>query len=205
MPFFEAAVSLELLDGASCALLAAAAACRAKNLSANLFGAVILGSLCALLAPCLRETLLRGGAIGVLRALPDDAFIGALAGIAACLLLKKKQWAIFFWLDCAGAGLTAALYALLGVPDLGIVGAIALGAACALGPGLLRDVALGDTAMFVDKNWYAAAIFTGCVTAIIMDAALFVGLSAESHLQWAIILGAAATCILRRWKTYRPD
>ena len=168
MHIFSEVLTIELLDGAVVSLFAAAATCRARVTGGNLAGAVILGCVSALLAPVFREVLLHGqaGVKLVINALPAQAFIGACASLVALRMAGNKQHLLFFWLDSLGICLGASLFAALALPELGLVGALVLSLANALLPGLIRDLALGDVAMFVDKNWYAASVALAAIAAL---------------------------------------
>lgn len=162
--------SPQLVDMLSCALLAAAATCRARVLDAQIMGAVILGCICGLCAPLSREALLHGpgGAKLILQAMPEAALAGSLGGICSLVILTRFGYKIFFWLDAASIGLAGCLAACLGISELGIVGALVLGLICGLGPGLLRDMALGDTAMLIEQDWYGAAAALGIMLTILV-------------------------------------
>lgn len=200
------AMSMRLLDGTACALLAAAATCRARTQGAHFTGAVILGCLCGLIGPLLREVFLHGhsGAGPIASELPDEALIGALGAIAALYILKKLQPRLFFWLDNASIGLASSVGTIYALPDLGIVGAICIGLINGLAPGLVRDIALGDIAMLVEKDWYATASALGCVASI----AMFLWLSLSWITEWtaahadetAAITGFFVVICLRAWK-----
>lgn len=194
--------TLAILDGIASVLYAAAVTFRARSLGANLAGAVILACLCALAPPAILEALLHGseGAAHVLRTLPDDAAIGAFAGLAAIMIWRQRPDRLFFWLDGASVALGASLYTLLAAGSLGLAGGLALGLACGFTPGLIRDIALGDTAQLLEKNWYAAAAFVGCLVALALDALLFVWICAPRHLEWSIMAGFGCTLALRGWK-----
>lgn len=211
MQFFSDILTLPVMDGTACALLGAAAAVRAKNLGAHFTGAIVLGCFCGLIGPLLRETFLHGamGSSNIVRALPDDALVGALGGIFALLILQKFSARIFFWLDSASIGLACSLGAVLSLQELGIVGSLCLGLINGLAPGLLRDVSLGDTAMLVDRDWYATTAALGCVAALAMELWLAVGWSGE----WAasnpdsasIIVGFLLVVAIMSWRGRTPQ
>lgn len=199
-------ITMRLLDGVACALLAAAAACRARNLGAHVTGALVLGCLCGLIGPLLRETFLHGqiGARAVASELPAEALVGALGAIAAIFFTRKRPLPLFFWLDGASIGLASSLGAIATLSELGIVGALCIGLINGLAPGLVRDMALGDTALLVDQDWYATAAALGCVAAI----AVFVWLSMGWITEWtaahaeetAVLSGFIVVICLRAWR-----
>ncbi len=183
--------SLQLIDMLACALLAAAATCRARVLGAQVMGALILGCICGLCAPLAREALLHGpgGARLVLQAMPEAALVGSLGGVSSLLILGKFGYKIFFWLDAASIGLASC------------VAALVLGLICGLGPGLLRDMALGDTAMLIEQDWYAAAAALGIMLTILVllwqPGAAMPGISLPAA---SIAAGAILAVVLRFFK-----
>lgn len=201
MTIFSEPEVIELFDGLSAAFLGAAAACRARNLGATHSGALALGCLCGLFGVLARELVLHGaqGARLVLSALPDDAFIGSAGAVFILLFFLRFGGKIFFWLDALSLGLASSLGAILALPELGIVGALVVGLINGLTPGLARDVALGDTAALVEKEWYAAAAMLGCVLAMAICAApVFFPVLAEARIgEWALISGALIVCAAR--------
>lgn len=208
MDILTQAASLGLLDGIACALLAAAAACRARSLGSHFTGAIVLGCLCGLIGPLLREAFLHGqpetGRIA--SEMPGVALTGALAALAALWIFKSGR--LFFWLDSAGIGMAAGVGTICSLPALGIVGAVTLGLINALAPGLVRDMALGDTAMLVDRSWYATAAALGCVSAL----AVFILIIAFGTAAWmdiraeeiAALAGFFTVAGLRAWKGRAP-
>lgn len=138
------------------------------------------------------------GAAIVLTALPGPALTGALGGAlaaaAAAALAHKRQAAapgagnsapsgqgravllrhwfagrgLFFWLDSLSLGLAACLGTFCALRELGATGALVLGLLSGLAPGLVRDVALGDTALVVEQSWYATAAALGCVATVLL-------------------------------------
>lgn len=194
---------IELLDSVGCALLAAAASFRAGSFGARATGSVALGCMAGLSGPLLRELALHGqnGAAMLLGALPDDALIGALGALAALFILKGRSRGLFIWLDGAGMGLAACLAAALGARELGIAGALTLGLICGLAPGVIRDCALGDTAMLVEESWYATAAALGCVICLclLLAPALLPlpSLFNERGGEIAVLAGALTTMLIR--------
>ncbi len=203
MYFFEQQpfAALALLDGLACVLLAAAAASKARLAGIQFMAALVIGALCGLIAPFLREISLGGSVRGVFHSLPDCALAGALGGIVALLLAPRQGQKLFFWLDASGSGLAACFASSVAAPELGIVGALVLGLVCGLTPGILRDISLGDTALALEENWYASGIALSAMLALFL---LFIPL--ELHLNFEMrpifcILGSAAFfCVLRGFK-----
>lgn len=197
---------MHLLDGTACALLAAASACRSRGLGAHFTGAVILGCLCGIIGPLLREAFLHGATASgrIADELPTEALLGSLGAIAALYILRSLRGRLFFWLDSASIGLASSVGTIYALQDLGIVGAICLGMINGLAPGLVRDMALGDTAMLVDKGWYATAAALGCVAAIAVFLWLAVGWVTDwtaAHAdETAVIAGFFVVICLRAWK-----
>lgn len=199
-------------DLAAAFLLAAAASCRARLFGGHVSGAAVLGCLCGLAGPLLRECL--GGGSGA-ELLASGAFLGAVvagalagAGLAG---LRRQGAGLFFWLDSLGLALAACLGAMRGLTlGLGAAGALVLGLLAGLVPGLLRDMALGDTARAVEESWYATAAALGGM--------LTIGLArlpwrpsgwAPSGAQWeyaCIACGVLLAAALRFWRGRRnPD
>lgn len=194
---------MALLDGTACALLAAAAACRARGMGAHFTGAIVLGCLCGLIGPLLREAFLHGAAASgkIASELPAEALVGALGAMAAFYFFGKFR--LFFWLDTASIGMASSVGAVYALQELGIVGGITLGMINGLAPGLVRDIALGDTAMLVERDWYATASALGCVAAIAVFIWLALGPIAAltPHAEGAgAIAGFFAVTLLRSWK-----
>lgn len=199
---------MRIFDGLACALLAAAAACRARNLGANMTGAIILGCLCGLLGPLLRETFTHGqaGSLYIAAQFPGEALIGALAGVAAIYIMRGYPEKIFFWLDTVSLGFAACVGTLLALPIAGVGGALVLGLMNGLAPGLLRDVALGDTAMLMDTNWYASAAALGCMMSIGIIFYVLGSVSNEwatGHAEELAALCGCAVVVLIRWQEKR--
>lgn len=210
MQIFSDAMSLSLFDGVACALLAAAAACRARGLGAHFTGAIVLGCLCGLIGPLLREAFLHGqdGARQIASSMPDDALIGAMGAFLAIYLVQNTRFRLFFWLDAASIGLACAVGSIYAL-EIGMVGAICLGLINGLAPGLVRDIALGDTAMLVDKDWYATAAALGSIVSIAVFIALNFRMIGDGGLddlevkragEIAALAGFLVVCGLRAWK-----
>lgn len=155
--------NLPLLDAASCCLLAAAAAVRAKSMGAHFTGAMVLGCLCGFIGALLREAFLHGapGSSWVVSQLPGWALAGSAAGILSMAAFARWQWRVFPVLDAVSIALATSMAAIMTLPELGLAGSLALALINGLAPGLVRDMALGDTAMLVERDWYAAAAALG--------------------------------------------
>ena len=201
---FGSTASLEILDGVSAGLLAAAAAARAKNFGAHFTGAVVLGCVCGIAGGLAREIFLNGsaGARLILATLPQSALIGAVGGVLATRFPLRRRGAAFFWLDAASLGLAGSLGAILGLPGLGLVGALAIGLASGLLPSIVRDASLGDVAMIVEKSWYATAVALGCVGAVCVEIGALVidEVSFARVGEYAVIFGGCLTLAIRGWK-----
>lgn len=206
MHVFSATASIELFDGLACASLALTAALRGRSRGANLAGVLVLGCLCALSAGLGREFILHGqqGARLIFAQLPQAALIGSLAGIILYYIARKIVYKIFFLMDSVSMSLAASLTASLSAPELGAAGALALGACAGLLPGLIRDVALGDIATFLDQAWYAASVILSALCAIIIILLpafwtlpdFFVRRLGE----WAVVCSVALALLLRFWR-----
>lgn len=206
MHVFSEAIVIELLDGAAVSLLAAATVCKARSIGANLLGAIMLGCICALFAPVLRENLLHGqnGIKLVLNALPGQAIVGSLGALAALWILREKGEKLFFWLDMLAVNLVASLYATLAVPELGITGALVVSSGCALVPAIVRDASLGDIVNFVEKNWYVASLVVASslsLAIVLLPAFMDLPMLFVTRLgECATLLGALAGIILMYYK-----
>lgn len=176
MATLYAGTSLPFMDAAACCLLAAAAAVRARSMGAHASGAMVLGCLCGLIGPILRESFLHGapGSSWIVTQLPGWALTGSAGGILALVIFARWQWRVFPVLDASSVALATSMATIMALPELGLVGALTLGLVNGLAPGLLRDMALGDTAMLVERDWYAAAAALGAVLAMAVFTFLFV-------------------------------
>lgn len=203
---FSQTASIELLDGVVCALLAAAASVRSRNFGACVAGSVVLGCVCGMSCPLLRELILHGqtGAKLIVAALPGEAFTGAAGALIAMLFAFVKPGRLFFWLDAAGMSTAASLASTLSAPELGVAGALVLSLACALVPGLVRDVSIGDTAIMLEKPWYASsAAISGCVSMLVIVLPAFGSLPSffmERIGEWAVLSGSITGICILLWK-----
>ena len=163
---------LYVLDLAASFMLAAAASCRARTGGAHFSGAAVLACLAGLAAPLLRDVLLGHPVLALNR---GDYLAAAVAGAVAGTLAARlgHAWRAFYWLDSLGLGLAAGVAGVRGaVFGLSVVGCLVLGVLVALSGGLVRDVALGDTARLVEEGSYATAAALGVMLALV---ALFYG------------------------------
>ncbi len=206
MHIFSATVSIEILDCLSCAFLALAASLRGRALGANLAGTLVLGCICGLSAGMVREFILHGqqGTHLVLAQLPQDALIGSIAGIILFISARNLASKAFFFMDTLSMSLAASLTACLTAPELGAIGALALGVCLGILPGLIRDTALGDTALFLDQAWYATVVILSvlCSIAIILLPAFWTlpGFFVERLGEWAIVISVVLALLLRYWR-----
>lgn len=186
--------ALPFLDAIACFLLAAAATARAKNLGAHLTGALVLGCLCGLIGPLLREAFLHGAPASswVAAHLPPWALAGSATGILALVAFGKWQWRVFPVLDATSIALATCAGTICAMTELGLAGGLTLGLVNGLAPGLVRDMALGDTAMLVERDWYATAAALGSVVTMAVFTLLLV---APVHAWLASHAGEAATGI----------
>lgn len=188
---------LPFLGNLVCVFLAAAASCRARVCGCHFTGAMVIGCICGLTGPFFRELVLNGsaGCAFVLSEMLDDALIGALTGIGFIAVIKREK--VFFWLDSISIGLASSFAAILAAPLTGVKAALVLGLASGLTPGLLRDVSLGDTALAIEQDWYAAAAVIGCAfTLFVYILPAFWQLFPKSG-ELAIICGTLTTVLLR--------
>lgn len=203
MEVFSQPASIALLDGIACALLAAAASAKARSFGSHVTGALVLGCFCGLLAPLLRESVLYGN-VGAMRALsqyPGDALVGAVGGLAA--IYCGGRLPIPFWLDALSLALAACFGALVSMRVFGVVGGLALGALAAALPGFTADIALGNVAEIVEKDWHVTAAILGSVLGIGVYALpwLISGLDflRPRLLETAILSGTAFSFCLQIW------
>lgn len=206
MHVFSATASIEIFDGLACAFLAMAATLRGRSFGANLAGVLVLGCICGLSAALSREFILHGqqGAQLIFVQLPQAALIGAVAGFILFAMAKKRASQIFFFMDTISMTLAATLTATLAAPEMGAIGALAIGVSAGLLPGLIRDVSLGDSALFLDKNWYAASVILSalCALIIILLPAFWnlPGFFVQRLGEWAIVSGTILGLALRYWR-----
>lgn len=187
-----------LLEGTTCALLAASTALRARRNGGQMGGAVLLGLLCGLCLPLMREASQLPGFFALVagRHIPC-ALVGALAGA----LLPALPWcgrhgeALFFWLDSLSLGLAVCLQCVhLSVgASLDWPYALALGLVFGLVPGLVRDVAAGDAACLLEEDWYAMA---AALAAMLCLALLLHGADVPT----SMTAGVALMLGLRLWR-----
>lgn len=205
MHVFSQAEVIELMDGVACVLLAMAVSFRGRAMGGNLAGVLILGCVCSLSASLGREFMLHGsqGLRLVMANLPASAMIGSAAGLILAVMTGKHRVKIFFLLDTLSMTLMCALTATLAAPELGALGALALGVAIGLVPGLIRDVSLGDAAIFLEQAWYATGgiIASLCAVIVILLPAFWTmpGFFVMRLGEWAVLTGTVAGTALRYW------
>ena len=164
-------IPLDTLDMAASFLLAFASSCRCRMFGGHFTGAVVLGFLCGMCAPLLRECLLQSSGVRlILSELSGLALSGGVAGALTRLpRISRHGSKAFFLSDSLGIGLTSCLAVVSGVSSrLPAVGSLALGLLIGLAPGLLRDMALGDVAQAVEEDWYATSLALGCMLTILL-------------------------------------
>lgn len=189
------------MDGAACALLAGAAAIKARLIGAQFMGTLVLAVICGLFAPFIREAALKGSVVSVFMIMPYYALTGAIGGIFIIMLTPQLAQKLFFWLDAFSMGLAGCLAVCVAASPLGTSSALVLGLLCGLGPGLFRDIALADTPLMLEEHWYAGAMALGEIFTLALFFLLPVLLSGKDKLPVASILcGTALVCILRGWK-----
>lgn len=204
MEIYSQAAALALMDGISCALLAAAAAARARSFGSHVTGALVLGSICGLLAPLLRESVLYGnsGAMRALSQYPEDALVGACGGLAAIYLGRRLP--VLFWLDALALSLAVSFGSLVCIRVFGIVGGLVLGTMAGVMPGFTADVALGNVAGIVERDWYVTAAILGAVLGIgVYALPWFIGgleFMQPRLLETAILSGAVFGFCLQVWR-----
>lgn len=155
-------------------MLALSAACHSRQCGNQLAGSIAIGFLCAISAFLFREAVLHGqtGAEAVLNQLPMVSLVAAVfGGIAGKYPLSEKLCFVAYLL---GIGLLGSCSCLCAVRSngLGIGASLSLGWVCGILPGFIRDVALGDMASFVEKRWYASAIFLACLATLAIGCGL---------------------------------
>ena len=204
MHVFSETASIEILDALACAFLGMACAVRGRAMGANLLGSLILACISALSAALSREFILHGqqGSMLVFAQLPQAAFIGASGGLLLYTIAKGGRF--FFFIDTLSLSLTAALVASLAAPELGAVGAFSLGLCASLVPGLIRDLSLGDSALFLEQPWYAVSAVVAAAGAIllILLPAFWTMPSFFVHRlgEWAVVCGSLLGLALRYWR-----
>ncbi|MDR1776242.1 MAG: TRIC cation channel family protein [Desulfovibrio sp.] len=189
---------LFILDLAACALLAAAAACKARDYGVHVTGSMVLACLAGLSMPLLRDGLLGVVAFSLDRgAYPASAVSGGLVGLVAAWAFRRGQ-SVFNRIDGLALALAAAVSAVKGQEaGLGPAGCLVLALASALAGGLIRDAALGDSARAVEEPLYVTAAVFGALLALALT---IYGLGRP----WQCALaGAALTVALRFLKERR--
>lgn len=166
MQVFSESTVLLLLGALSNALFAGAASARAKKNGAHFTGALVLGWVCGVTSQLCRALIFYGSlaAVPQLENIPGYALTGAIAGIGALYLAPLLP--IVFWLQALAISLGTSLAAIEYFPLFGIVSALTLAVLTAILPGFIADMAMGDLAAFVERDWYVMAAFIGAVFAV---------------------------------------
>lgn len=153
------------MDVFTCTVLAFAAAYRATRYGHHFTGSVLLGLAVGLVSPLVRDLLL---AFGDLVALHNGAYAGAaLCGAIAGRFAAQKAPArlqCFVWAEALSIGWAVAVAtAKASVLGLGSVGCIIVGVAAATVGGGVRDLALGDTPLALEMDFYVTAAAMGAM------------------------------------------
>lgn len=187
-----------LLEEAACVLLAASSALRARQNGGQVGGAVMLGLFCGLCLPLMREVSHLSGFFALVEARHIPCALGG--ALAGGLLLSlpgcgRYGHALFFWLDSLSLGLAVCLQCvhLRCGASLDWPYALALGLIFGLVPGLVRDVAVGDTACLLEEDWYAMA---AALAAMLCLALLRHGVNVPA----SVAVGVALMLALRFWR-----
>lgn len=158
------------MDIFACIVLAFAASYRATRYGHHFTGSVLLGLVVSLVSPLLRDMLL---AFGDLVALHNSAYAGAaLCGAIAGRFAAEKAPArlqCFVWAEALSLGWAVSVAsAKASVLGLGAVGCIIVGVATATVGGGLRDLALGDTPLALEMDYYVTAAAMGAMIVLAM-------------------------------------
>ena len=155
-----------LMDLAACMALASSASCRARANGAHFTGGAVLACVVGLSAPLLRDSLLEGAVV----AIQDGTYLAVVVtgGLLGDLFARSRaSWKAFFWMDTLGLALSSGIGAVkAAILGTGLTGSLLIGLLAALTGGFVRDVALGDMALFVEESMYATAAAMGAVLAL---------------------------------------
>ena len=198
---------------------AMAAAMKTRLAGGHVTGAVMLGLVCGFLPGLVHRALFGEAGAAVFAVLPfgvavvSGAVAGALTGALAAHNLSER---LFFWVESLALGLTACVFADMSFkttmwdnPCIPALIALFSGYFCTLAPGFVRDVAIGDSAAFVDESWYATAAALGIMVTLALrhffpDAPtpLAEGVATGPRPLFAFLppLGGALLVLLLRWK-----
>ena len=198
---------------------AMAAAMKTRLAGGHVTGAVMLGLVCGFLPGLVHRALFGEAGAAVFAVLPFSIAVvsGAAAGaLAGALVAHNLSERLFFWVESLALGLTACAFADMSFktamwdnPCVPALIALFSGLFCTLAPGFVRDVALGDTAGFVDESWYATAAALGIMTTLALrhffpDAPtpLAEGVAAGPRLLPLLLppLGGTLLVVLLRWR-----
>ncbi|MBQ3059893.1 MAG: hypothetical protein IJD16_06235 [Desulfovibrio sp.] len=188
-------------EAAVCFFQAAAAALRTRAYGGHFTGAMFLGLFCGVCAPLLRYGLLGMPDLHVLlQPLALVALTGAMIGALLLVLPAGQRHSemVFFWLDSAALGLLAARDAVIlhDIMHMPAGSALLLALLLAVAPGFVRDAALGDTARFVEEDWYAASAALGAMLALALAAC---GVALPYSIMGGLLLMLSVRACRRRW------
>ncbi len=155
---------------------AMAAAMKTRLAGGHVTGAVMLGLVCGFLPGLVHRALFGEAGASVFAVLPFCIAVvsGAAAGaLSGRLVAHNFSERLYFWVESLALGLTACVFADMSFktamwdnPCVPALIALFNGFFCTLAPGFVRDVALGDTAGFVDESWYATAAALGIMVTL---------------------------------------
>lgn len=149
-------------------LLAWSCAFYSRQCGNQLAGSISLGFICCIPAFIFRDAVFRGqpGVEVVLNQLPPVLLVAAILGALAGKYNVQEKWHDIPYL--AGIGILVSWSSLcaIRVNNLGIGASVCIGWVCGIIPGLIRDIALGDMASFIEKRWLASAIFLACLATL---------------------------------------
>ena len=150
---------------------AMASAMKTRLAGGHVTGAVVLGIVCGFLPGLVHRALMGEPAAAIFAMHPVVLAVvaGAVAGsLAGAVVAHNLADRVFFWVESLALGLTACVFADISFkplmwdnPCTPALVALFAGLFCTLAPGFVRDVALGDTAAFVDESWHATAAALG--------------------------------------------
>jgi uncharacterized membrane protein YeiH len=153
-------LGLELLGTMAFALSAAVAAQRRGN---DVFGVAALGAGVGVAGSTLRDVLLHHPPLWV--RMPSLVAVAALTALASALLTRAEllgRWQLYRWADAVGLAALSVGAADLRLSEGGdALGAVALGLASGLAPGVLRDALLHRKLLVLREEFYVTAGLLG--------------------------------------------
>ncbi|MDD2966303.1 MAG: TRIC cation channel family protein [Desulfovibrionaceae bacterium] len=184
-------------DMAASAMLAACVVYRARQYEHPVAGAVLLACFVGLASPSLRDVLL-GQGLPLTGGMLCAVALGA-AGGALCARFLGYRFPFFFLSDSLSASLTAgtacAKALLCGLEPLA---AALLGLLVGLCGGLVRDVALGDTAHCLDSADFGLALAFGLAVQVLVSYAFWI------FPLWSMVAAGCLCCMgVRLFVRYR--